>query len=114
MHAVWGASGRWGRTAKIAVVVGPDVNPYDLNEVEWAILTRVQPHSDTIINKSGQAFLMDPSAPKDSTHGIALQSAPMRIDATFKVFERFHSYPEYSNADPEAVSAIAAKLKGSF
>lgn len=77
-------------------------------------MTRVQPHSDTIINKSGQAFLMDPSAPKDSTHGIALQSEQMGIDATIKVFERFHSYPEYSNADPEAVSAIAAKLKGSF
>ena len=114
LHAVWGASGRWGRTAKIVVVGGPDVNPYDLNEVEWAILTRVQPHSDTIINKSGQAFLMDPSAPKDSSHGIALQSEQMGIDATIKVYERFHSYPEYSNADPESVSAIAEKLKGSF
>ena len=114
LHAVWGASGRWGRTAKIVVVVGPDVNPYDLNEVEWAILTRVQPHSDTIINKSGQAFLMDPSAPKDSSHGIALQSEQMGIDATIKVYERFHSYPEYSNADSESVSAIAEKLKGSF
>jgi len=114
LHAVWGASGRWGRTAKIVVVVGPDVNPYDLNEVEWAILTRVQPQSDTIINQSGQAFLMDPSAPKDSSHGIALQSEQMGIDATIKVYERFHSYPEYSNADQESVSAIAEKLKGSF
>ena len=57
---------------------------------------------------------MDPSAPKDSTHVIALHSEQMCIDATIKVFERFHSYPEYSNADQEAVSAIAEKLKGSF
>ena len=27
LHAVWGASGRWGRTAKIVIVVGPDVDP---------------------------------------------------------------------------------------
>jgi 3-polyprenyl-4-hydroxybenzoate decarboxylase len=94
------------------VVVGPDVNPYDLNEVEWAILTRVQPKSDTIINQSGQAFLMDPSANKDSSHGIALQSEQIGIDATIKVFERFDSYPEYSNSDPEDVAAIAKKLKG--
>ena len=111
LHAVWGASGRWGRTAKVVVVVGPDVNPYDLNEVEWAIQTRVQPFSDTIINKSGQAFLMDPSAPKDPGHGIALQSEQIGIDATVKVFERFHTYPEYSNANAEDVAAIAEKLK---
>jgi len=111
LHAVWGASGRWGRTAKVVVVVGPDVNPYDLSEIEWAIQTRVQPFSDTIINKSGQAFLMDPSAPKDPGHGIALQSEQIGIDATIKVFERFHSYPEYSNANPEDVEAIAKKLK---
>ena len=93
------------------VVVGPYVKPYDLSEIEWAIQTRVQPFSDTIINKSGQAFLMDPSAPKDPGHGIALQSEQIGIDATIKVFERFHSYPEYSNADPEDVDAIAKKLK---
>lgn len=114
LNAVWGASGRWGRTAKVVVVVGPDVNPYDLSEVEWAILTRVQPKSDTIINQSGQAFLMDPSANKDSSHGIALQSEQIGIDATIKVFERFDSYPEYSNSDPEDVAAIAKKLKGLF
>mgnify|MGYP003304881437 CR=1 FL=1 len=41
-------------------------------------------------------------------------SEQMGIDATIKVYERFHSYPEYSNADQESVSAIAEKLKGSF
>ena len=111
LHAVWGASGRWGRTAKVIVVVGPDVNPYDLSEIEWAIQTRVQPITDTIMNKSGQAFLMDPSATKDPGHGIALQSEQIGIDATIKVFERFSSYPEYSNAKADDVAAIAEKLK---
>ena len=112
LQSVWDASGRWGKTAKIVVVVGPDVNPYDLSEVEWAINTRVQPYTDSIINKSGHAFLMDPSAEKDPGHGIALQSEQIGFDATIKIPERFQSYPEYSNADAEDVEAIAEKFKG--
>ena len=112
LQSVWDANGRWGKTAKIVVVVGPDVNPYDLSEVEWAINTRVQPYTDSIINKSGHAFLMDPSAEKDPGHGIALQSEQIGFDATIKIPERFQSYPEYSNADAEDVEAIAEKFKG--
>ena len=112
LQAVWGANGRWGPTAKLVVVVGPDVNPYDLSEIEWAIQTRVQPQTDTIINEAGQAFLMDPSAVKDPGHGIALVSEQVGIDATIKIPERFESYPKYSNAEPEDVIAIAEKLKG--
>ena len=63
------------------------------------------------MNKSGQAFLMDPSATKDPGRGIALQSEQIGIDATIKVFERFASYPEYSNAKADDVAAIAEKLK---
>jgi UbiD family decarboxylase len=110
LHAVWGASGRWGRTAKLVVVVGPDVDPYDLSQVEWAIMSRVQPYSDTIINKSGQAFVDDPSAVK-TPDGYPIQSEQMGIDATIKVPERFDDYLEVSQADPEDVARIAEKLK---
>lgn len=110
LHAVWGASGRWGRTAKLVIVVGPDVNPYDWNQVEWAIMSRVQPYSDTIINRTGQAFVDDPSAPR-SAQGVPMQSEQMGIDATIKVPERFNDYPEVSQANPEEVEAIANKLK---
>jgi 4-hydroxy-3-polyprenylbenzoate decarboxylase len=111
LHAVWGASGRWGRTAKHVVVVGPDVNPYDLQSVEWAVATRVQPYSDTIINQSGQAFLWDPSAPK-GPQAFPPSSEQMGIDATIKVPERFQEYAKVSQADPAAVAAIAEKLRG--
>jgi 3-polyprenyl-4-hydroxybenzoate decarboxylase len=110
LHAVWGASGRWGRTAKLVIVVGPDVDPYDWNQVEWAIMSRVQPYSDTIINRTGQAFVDDPSAPR-SAQGVPMQSEQMGIDATIKVPERFDDYPEVSQADPAEVQAIAKKLR---
>jgi 4-hydroxy-3-polyprenylbenzoate decarboxylase len=110
LHAVWGAQGRWGRVAKIVIVVGPDVNPYDLTSVEWAIQTRVQPYSDSIINRSAQAMILDPSAPK-GPHGFGIKSEQIGIDATIKVPERFDDYAEVSQADPVEVAAIAEKLR---
>jgi len=110
LHAVWGAQGRWGRVAKIVIVVGPDVDPYDLTSVEWAIQTRVQPYSDTIINRSAQAMILDPSAPK-SAHGFALSSEQIGFDALVKVPERFDDYAEVSQADPDKVRKIAEKMK---
>ena len=106
-----GAAGRWGRTAKIVIVVGPDVDPYDMDSIEWAIATRVQPYSDTIINKSGQAMVLDPSAVKGH-HGFPVTSEQIGIDATIKVPERFTEYQEVSMADPADVAKIADKLKG--
>ncbi|MFW2405408.1 MAG: UbiD family decarboxylase [Gammaproteobacteria bacterium] len=111
LHAVWGASGRWGRTAKIVIVVGPDVDPYDMDSIEWAIATRVQPATDTIINESGQAFVLDPSAPKGH-HGFPVVGSQIGIDATMKVPERFESYQEVSQPTAEEVASIADKLKG--
>ena len=110
LHAVWGAQGRWGRVAKIVVVVGPDVDPYDLTSVEWAIQTRVQPYSDTIINQSAQAMVLDPSAPK-GVHGFGVMSEQIGFDALVKVPERFDDYAEVSQADPEKVRIIAEKMK---
>ncbi len=111
LHAVWGGAGRWPRTAKILVVVGPDVNPYDLQAVEWAIQTRVQPYSDIIINRSGQAFVLDPSAPK-GPQGFPMTSEQMGIDATIKIPERFTDYADVSQADPADVAKVAQKLAG--
>lgn len=109
LHAVWGAAGRWGRTAKFVVVVGPDVDPYDLGSIEWALQTRVQPQSDTIINASGQAMVLDPSAPKGD-QGFAIQSEQIGFDATIKIPERFADYAPVSQADREHVRRVAGLL----
>lgn len=109
LHAVWGAAGRWGRTAKFVVVVGPDVDPYDLGSIEWALQTRVQPKSDTVINDSGQAMVLDPSAPKGD-QGFAVQSEQIGFDATIKIPERFSDYAPVSQADRAGVTRIAELL----
>ncbi|MCU0759685.1 MAG: UbiD family decarboxylase [Steroidobacteraceae bacterium] len=111
IHAVWGSAGRWGRTAKLVVVVGPDVDPYDMDSVEWAIMTRWQPVKDSLVNHSGPPMVLDPSCEKSAQFG-AFRSEQMGIDATIKIPERFTEYPEVSKADPAAVAAIAKKLAG--
>jgi len=110
LHAVWGSAGRWGRTAKIVIVVGPDVDPYDMDSIEWAIATRVMPATDIIINESGQAFVLDPSAPKGH-HGFPVTGSQMGIDATIKVPERFSEYQEVSYPERSMVDSVAEKLK---
>jgi UbiD family decarboxylase len=111
LHAVWGSAGRWGRTAKFVYVVGPDVDPYDMDSIEWAVATRVQPATDTIINQSAQAFILDPSATK-GPHGFPVTGSQIGIDATMKVPERFESYQEVSMPTEAEVEALAEKLKG--
>jgi 4-hydroxy-3-polyprenylbenzoate decarboxylase len=111
IHAVWGSAGRWGRTAKLVIVVGPDVDPYDLKQVEWAMMTRWQPVKDSIIQPDGIPMILDPSCEKSAQFG-AFRSDQMGIDATIKIPERFTEYPEVSKADPDQVAAIARKLAG--
>jgi 3-polyprenyl-4-hydroxybenzoate decarboxylase len=93
------------------IVVGPDVDPYDMDSIEWAIATRVQPATDTIINESGQAFVLDPSATKGH-HGFPVTGSQLGIDATMKVPERFDTYQEVSMPTAEEVLSLAEKLKG--
>jgi 3-polyprenyl-4-hydroxybenzoate decarboxylase len=111
IHAVWGSAGRWGRTAKLVIVVGPDVDPYDMDSVEWAIMTRWQPVKDSLVNHAGPPMVLDPSCEKSAQFG-AFRSEQMGIDATIKIPERFTEYPEVSMADPAQVEAISRKLAG--
>ena len=113
IHAVWSTAGRWGRTAKFVVVVGPDIDPYDLNEVIWALVGRVQPVSDVITVDSGPAMLLDPSAPRGPQNN-AVQGQQMGIDALIKVPERFTEYDEVAAPDPERVKAVTELVKSLF
>ncbi len=62
--------------AKLVTVVDHDIDPYDLQQVEWAVNTRVQPDRDVVIVPDLYSPTLDPSAPAART------SAKMGIDAT--------------------------------
>lgn len=88
MDAIWAThKGCW---IKILIVVDKDINIYDVEDVIWAIATRVQPHSDTFIIDDHIGYPLDPSANRPGV------SSHMGIDATIKIPERFESYPPLS------------------
>ncbi|MDR5700929.1 UbiD family decarboxylase [Agromyces aerolatus] len=62
--------------AKLVTVVDEDIDPYDLQQVEWAVNTRVQPDHDVVIVPNLHSPTLDPSAPAART------SAKWGIDAT--------------------------------
>lgn len=88
MDAIWAThKGCW---IKILIVVDKDINIYDVEDVMWAISTRVQPYSDTFVIDNHIGFPLDPSSNRPGV------SSHMGIDATVKIPERFDSYPPLS------------------
>lgn len=72
--------------AKQVTVVDDDIDPYDLQQVEWAVNTRVQPDRDIVIVPSLYSPTLDPSAPAPRT------SAKIGIDATAPMGEERRMY----------------------
>jgi 2,5-furandicarboxylate decarboxylase 1 len=62
--------------AKYCIVVDPDVNVRDLNQVLWAVYTRCQPSDDVMIFPAMVGAPLDPSAP------VHRHSSKMGFDAT--------------------------------
>jgi len=72
--------------AKMVTVVDEDIDPYDLQQVEWAVNTRVQPDKDVVIVPNLYSPTLDPSAPAART------SAKWGIDATAPMGEERRMY----------------------
>jgi UbiD family decarboxylase len=73
--------------AKYCIVVDPDVNVRDINQVLWALYTRVQPDQDAMVFPPLVGAPLDPSAP------IHRHSSKMGFDATVPLGEsrdRYH------------------------
>ena len=70
------------KDVKLAVVVDEDVDVFSLDEIEWAIATRVQADQDVIIIPGAQGTSLEPS------HTLRGVSAKMGIDATYPLSEK--------------------------
>ena len=66
---------------KIIVIVDHDVDVHDMNEVIWAITTRVDAARDTIIINNTPTDTLDPASPKVNL------GSKLGIDATQKTVE---------------------------
>lgn len=70
------ASLGFNRELKQVVVVDPDVNIYDVQDIEWAITTRAQAGNDLVTVKGGLGSSLEPS------HGLKGKTDKIGIDAT--------------------------------
>jgi 3-polyprenyl-4-hydroxybenzoate decarboxylase len=102
-----------GPIQKYIIVVGPDINPYDMNDVMWAVGTRTRPLDDTIVIEKGLCTWGDPEGIPDPL-GWKAYGQQIRIDALIKVPERHTSFPprgEPGEWEPGAIEAMAKKIK---
>ncbi len=95
-----------GPPSKYLIAVGPDINPYDLNDVMWALGTRAWPVSDTINIEKGVCGWGDPSGLPGYT-GFKTYGEQVMIDGTIKVPERFESYPPRAEPTDWEIEAVA-------
>jgi UbiD family decarboxylase len=90
-----------GRYARWVIVVDEDVNPFDLDDVLWALCTRCYPHRDVEINTRTGSGPLDPMVrPGDPPFGsVAL------VDAT-RPWEWKEQFPPAITFDAAAMQAV--------
>ena len=87
--------------AKLVTVVDDDIDVHNLEQVEWAVNTRMQADRDVVIVGNLYSPTLDPSAPAGRT------SAKMGIDATAPTGEERRMYEA-----PKIVGAESWSLQG--
>jgi UbiD family decarboxylase len=87
-------SGKGGKIIKHVIVTDDDINVFDLNEVLWAMNTRMQPSRQIYITRNEVGSRLDPSVPFDWL-GI---TDKMIIDTTWQMTPDFPPRPEWDGA----------------
>jgi UbiD family decarboxylase len=68
---------------KHAIVVDEDINPYDMEQVEWAIATRFKGDEDILLIPNVRVSSLDPASDQDKELGCKVG-----IDATKPIFKK--------------------------
>lgn len=92
---------------KHAIVVDPDIDVFDISDVEWAIATRFQANEDLLIIENARGSTLDSSA--DQETGL---TAKMGIDATCPLTRSKKKFEKAKIPVDERVEDIAKKLLG--
>jgi 4-hydroxy-3-polyprenylbenzoate decarboxylase len=86
------------------VVVDDDIDPYDMNDVLWAMCTRSDPQVDTDFIRRAWSGPLDPVIPKDRK-GFSTRAV---IDAT-RPYEWMKDYPKASGSTAEMKEQVKKK-----
>jgi 4-hydroxy-3-polyprenylbenzoate decarboxylase len=94
---------------RYVVVVDDDVDVYDMNDVLWAMCTRVDPVKDMDLIRRAWSGPLDPIIPKDQK-GFSSRAV---IDAT-RPYEWMKDFPLASAASPELKEKVIEKYDRYF
>jgi 2,5-furandicarboxylate decarboxylase 1 len=99
---------------KMAIVVDEDIDVFSDAMVEWAIATRYQADTDTIVLPGMRTLPLDPSLPPHE--GSAVTTAKLGMDATRRMDRPAHVFdipaPPFAEAtDPERAAARTDDLE---
>ena len=94
---------------RYVVVVDEDIDVYDMNEVLWAMCTRIDPAKDIDFIRRAWSGPLDPIIPKDRER---LQLARI-IDAT-KPYEWVKDFPKASAASEESEESSFGEVRKVF
>jgi len=103
MDAIWATPNAY--EIKILIVVDKDIDIYCLDDVMWAVSTRMQPHSDLFVANDCAGFFYDPSTNRPGV------SSRVGIDATIKIPERFQTYPTVAGASDNLMKSLDEKFR---
>jgi UbiD family decarboxylase len=85
---------------KLAIVVDIDIDPYDMQQVEWAIATRFKGDEDLILIPGARVSSLDPASDQEKELGCKVG-----IDATRPMYKEPNSFKR-------AEIPVSEKLKG--
>jgi 4-hydroxy-3-polyprenylbenzoate decarboxylase len=111
-HAMRAALGALGGTAgyhgRFVILVDEDVNPYDMDEVLWAVATRCDPQSQIDINRRIWSYRLDPRlAPERKDQGDFTGSVAI-IDACRPIHWK-EAFPKTTQIEPDTRRATEEK-----
>ncbi|MCL5068370.1 MAG: UbiD family decarboxylase, partial [Thaumarchaeota archaeon] len=90
---------------KYVVVVDSDVDPFDLNQVEWALTTRFQADRGVLIVNGAKGSSLDPSSGK-----LAVTSK-IGLDATLPMKEDRGKYSKATITSSQVAKSVLAAMK---
>jgi len=103
-----------GGIGHMTIVVDEDIDVADIDEVLWAMCTRVDPERDIEVMRDSTSSFMDPMAPPEKKGGPLVHSRVV-IDAT-RPYEWRDRFPEVVASSPELRQQVLARwgeaLKG--
>lgn len=99
-----------GYMSKLVIVVDEDIDPTDLNEVLWAVVTRANFDTSVDIIKGCWGSRLDPALPPDKREKGDLTHSVMLIDAC-KPFYWRDLFPPVNKASEELRTKIIEKWR---